>query len=137
MKDVRRHPSTRPLLQKKNAQKTLAHQTTNALFFPVVPLAKGSVMGKKLARTGFSAGQRTAVTSQGTATPTQAAAMTLIDLERATRLCLTSTLCWEDSWPTLSIGSTSSRWTFAAAIKKESRSVADARRVLSVVEMSV
>ena len=57
--------------------------------------------------------------------------------ERATRLCLTSTLCWEDSWPTLSIGSTSSRWTFGAAIKKESRSVADARRVLSVVEMSV
>ena len=57
----------------------MARQTMNALNIPDAPLVKGSVTGKELARTGFSVGRRTVVTSLGTATSTQAAAMTLIN----------------------------------------------------------
>ena len=75
----------------------------NALHIPNAPLVKGRVTVKKLARTGFSVDRRTAATSRGTATSTQAAAMTLINQVNVVHSVLTFQ---SDSSPIIAMSST-------------------------------
>ena len=82
----------------------------NALNIPDAPLVKGSVTGKELARTGFSVGRRTVVTSLGTATSTQAAAMTLINQVNVVRSVL---IFQSDSGPIIAMSSTTPTSTMA------------------------